>query len=120
MFQVVHRVSGAFQRFRQGMKTFGVLDAIRMHRDASDRCFVTRPPHSQLMDYVLDVEEQEGPLKLGVDFLHELPLRHGCNLPTANTCNNFLQLPVLKKFKDFKETMDCALKTLRDLVRNDF
>ncbi|KAI7790106.1 putative G2/M phase-specific E3 ubiquitin-protein ligase-like [Triplophysa rosa] len=31
MFQVVHRVHGAFERFRDGMKTLGVLDAIQSH-----------------------------------------------------------------------------------------
>ncbi|KAJ8015789.1 hypothetical protein DPEC_G00029790 [Dallia pectoralis] len=149
MFQVVHRVSGAFQRFQDGMKTLGVLDAIRMHPDAFRPLFCHEPtPRTadileQLFeirlsevgsnkrraeecvvafwrDYLLDVEEQEGPLQLGgilafatganaipplgfspqpsVDFLHELPLRHGRHLPTANTCINCLELPVLKNF----------------------
>ncbi|KAA0722928.1 G2/M phase-specific E3 ubiquitin-protein ligase [Triplophysa tibetana] len=31
MFQVVHRLHGAFERFRDGMKTLGVLDAIQRH-----------------------------------------------------------------------------------------
>ncbi|XP_062401837.1 uncharacterized protein LOC134092781 isoform X2 [Sardina pilchardus] len=33
MFQVVHRVHRAFERFKEGMKTLGVLDALRMHPD---------------------------------------------------------------------------------------
>ncbi|KAJ7991034.1 hypothetical protein DPEC_G00293050 [Dallia pectoralis] len=161
MFQVVHRVSGAFQRFQDGMKTLGVLDAIRMQPDAFRPLFCHEPTPltadilEQLFeirlsavgsnkrraeecvvafwrDYLLDVEEQEGPLQLGgilafatganaipplgfspqpsVDFLHELPLRQGRHLPTANTCINCLRLPVLKNFEDFKETMDFALK----------
>ncbi|XP_076148922.1 G2/M phase-specific E3 ubiquitin-protein ligase-like [Alosa pseudoharengus] len=161
MFQVVHRVSGAFERFREGMKTLGALDAIRMHPDAFRPLFCHEPSPltadvlEQLFeirlsavgsnkrraeecvvafwrDYLLDVEEQEGPLKLegilafatgadtipplgfspqpSVDFLHELPLRQGRQFPTANTCINCLRLPVLKSFEDFKESMDFALK----------
>ncbi|TDH05067.1 hypothetical protein EPR50_G00139810 [Perca flavescens] len=161
MFQLVHRVSGALQRFREGMKTLGVLDAIRMHPDAFRPLFCHEPSPltadvlEQLFeirlsavgrnkrraeecvvafwrDYLLDVEEQEGPLQLGgilafatgandipplgfsplpsVVFLHELPLRQARHLPTANACINCLRLPVLKKFEDFKETMDFALK----------
>ncbi|XP_031133315.1 G2/M phase-specific E3 ubiquitin-protein ligase-like [Sander lucioperca] len=133
MFQVVHRVSGALQRFREGMKTLGVLDAIRMHPDAFRLLFCHEPSTLTAAfwrDYLLDVEEQEGPLQLGgilafatgansipplgfsprpsVDFLHELPLRQGRHLPTVNTCINCLRLPVLKKFEDFNETMDFA------------
>ena len=82
--------------------------------------------------WCISFSAQEGPLQLGgilafttgandipplgfsplpsVVFLHELPLRQGRHLPTANTCINCLRLPVLKKFEDFKETMDFALK----------
>ncbi|XP_028428802.1 G2/M phase-specific E3 ubiquitin-protein ligase-like [Perca flavescens] len=100
MFQLVHRVSGALQRFREGMKTLGVLDAIRMHPDAFRPLFCHKPSPltadvlEQLFeirlsavgrnqrraeecvvafwrDYLLDVEEQEGPFNLGVSW----PLR---------------------------------------------
>ncbi|XP_031138120.1 G2/M phase-specific E3 ubiquitin-protein ligase-like [Sander lucioperca] len=121
-----------FYRFREGMKTLGVLDAIRMQPDAFRPLFSHEPSPltadvlEQLFeirlsavgsnkrraeecvvafwrDYLLDVEEQEGPLQLGgilafatgansipplgfsprpsVDFLHELPLRQGRHLP---------------------------------------
>ncbi|KAF1374385.1 hypothetical protein PFLUV_G00228550 [Perca fluviatilis] len=43
MFQLVHRVSGALQRFREGMKTLGVLDAIRMPPDAFRLLFCHEP-----------------------------------------------------------------------------
>ncbi|XP_039673264.1 G2/M phase-specific E3 ubiquitin-protein ligase-like [Perca fluviatilis] len=88
MFQLVHRVSGALQRFREGMKTLGVLDAIRMHPDAFRLLFCHEPSPLTAdvlelsavgrnkrraeecvvafwRDYLLDVEEQEGPLQLG-------------------------------------------------------
>ncbi|XP_039679164.1 G2/M phase-specific E3 ubiquitin-protein ligase-like [Perca fluviatilis] len=159
MFQVVHRVSAALQRFREGMKTLGVLDAIRMPPDAFGplSCHEPSPLTADVLeqlfeirlsavgsnkrraeecvvafwrDYLADVEEQEGPFggilafatgandipPLGffplpsVVFLHELPLRQDRHLPTTNTCINCLQLPVLNKFEDFKETMDFALK----------
>uniref|UniRef100_A0A8D0A291 HECT domain-containing protein n=1 Tax=Sander lucioperca TaxID=283035 RepID=A0A8D0A291_SANLU len=143
-----------FYRFREGMKTLGVLDAIRMHPDAFRPLFFHEPSPltadvlEQLFEIRLSAEvlparfnfffgvlwcisfsEQEGPLQLlvfatganaipplgfspqpSVDFLHELPLRQGRHLPTANTCINCLRLPVLKKFEDFKETMEFALK----------
>ncbi|TDH12794.1 hypothetical protein EPR50_G00051550 [Perca flavescens] len=83
-----------FYRFREGMKTLGVLDAIRMHPDAFRPLFCHEPSPltadvlEQLFeirlsavgrnkrraeecvvafwrDYLLDVEEQEGPLQLG-------------------------------------------------------
>ncbi|XP_028445541.1 G2/M phase-specific E3 ubiquitin-protein ligase [Perca flavescens] len=165
MFQLVHRVSGALQRFREGMKTLSVLDAIRMHPDAFRPLFCHEPSPltadvlEQLFeirlsavgrnkrraeecvvafwrDYLLDVEEQEGPLQLGGIlafatgandipplafsplpsgvFLHELPLRQGRHLPTANTCINCFKLTVLKKFEDFK---DFALKNTQGFVQ---
>ncbi|KAA8590129.1 hypothetical protein FQN60_014063 [Etheostoma spectabile] len=54
-------------------------------------------------DYPLDVE---------VDFLHELPLRPGHHLPTANTCINCLRMPVLKKCEDSRKLRTETLKTL--------
>uniref|UniRef100_A0A8D0B453 HECT domain-containing protein n=1 Tax=Sander lucioperca TaxID=283035 RepID=A0A8D0B453_SANLU len=117
------------QKMNSGMKTLGVLDAIRMHPDAFRPLFCHEPSPLTAdewvvafwRDYLLD-----GPLQLGgilafatganvipplgfsprpsVDFLHELPLRQGRHLPPANTCINCLRLPVLKK------TMDFALK----------
>ncbi|XP_078029666.1 G2/M phase-specific E3 ubiquitin-protein ligase-like [Epinephelus lanceolatus] len=94
MFQVVHRVYGAFERFREGLKTLGVLDAIRMHPDSFRplMCHEPSPLTADLMDhlfhirlsavgsnkrraeehvvpfwrdYLQDVEEQVGPSKLG-------------------------------------------------------
>ncbi|XP_054608769.1 uncharacterized protein LOC129179453 [Dunckerocampus dactyliophorus] len=94
MFQVVHRVCGAFERFKEGLKTLGVLDAIRMHPDSFRplMCHEPSPLTADLMDhlfhirlsavgsnkrraeervvpfwrdYLQDVEEQEGSSKLG-------------------------------------------------------
>ncbi|XP_034558891.1 G2/M phase-specific E3 ubiquitin-protein ligase-like [Notolabrus celidotus] len=80
-------------------------------------------------DYLQDVEEQEGSSKLGkilafatsasvippvglspqpsIDFLHSFsPKSH---LPMANTCINSLQLPLLGRCEDFRESMDFAI-----------
>ncbi|XP_059912148.1 G2/M phase-specific E3 ubiquitin-protein ligase-like, partial [Gadus macrocephalus] len=161
MFQVVHRVSGAFERFREGLKTLGVLDAIRMHpvafrplmchepspltADVLENLFVIRlsavgsnrrraeecvVPFWR--DYLMDIEEQEGPLTLGgilafatganeipplglsprpsVDFLHDLPPGQGRHLPTANTCINCLKLPLVNNYEDVKDSMEFAFR----------
>ncbi|CAL8306913.1 unnamed protein product [Merluccius merluccius] len=161
MFQVVHRVSGAFERFKEGMKTLGVLDAIRMHpvafrplmchepspltADVLENLFVIRlsavgsnrrraeecvVPFWR--DYLMDIEEQEGPLTLGgilafatganeipplglsprpsLDFLHDLPPGQGRHLPTANTCINCLKLPLVNNYEDFKDSMEFAFR----------
>ncbi|KAF1380653.1 hypothetical protein PFLUV_G00166110 [Perca fluviatilis] len=101
------------------------LSAVGSNKRRAEECVV-----AFWRDYLADVEEQEGPFggilafatgandipPLGffplpsVVFLHELPLRQDRHLPTTNTCINCLQLPVLNKFEDFKETMDFALK----------
>ncbi|KAK2814699.1 hypothetical protein Q5P01_000632 [Channa striata] len=82
-------------------------------------------------DYLQDVEEQEGPSKLGkilafatgasvippvgfspqplVEFLHDQSLSPKLCLPMANTCINCLKLPLLDKYERFRESMDFAL-----------
>lgn len=93
MFQVVHRVHGAFERFRDGMKTLGVLDAIQHNPDSflPILCHQPTPLSADIMeelfeirlsqkgsnnrvqeevvvpfwrDYLQDVEDEEGPAKL--------------------------------------------------------
>ncbi|XP_061576426.1 G2/M phase-specific E3 ubiquitin-protein ligase-like [Cololabis saira] len=93
MFQVVHRVSGAFERFKEGLKTLGVLDAMRMYPESFRPLLCHQPPPltansmDQLFqirlsvagsnkrmaeervvpfwrDYLLDVEEEAGASKL--------------------------------------------------------
>ncbi|XP_051814807.1 G2/M phase-specific E3 ubiquitin-protein ligase-like [Acanthochromis polyacanthus] len=94
MFQVVHRVWGAFERFREGLKTLGVLDAMRIQPDSFRplMCHEPSPLTADAMDqlfhirlsavgsnkrmaeerivafwrdYLQDVEEQVGPSALG-------------------------------------------------------
>ncbi|KAL7396177.1 hypothetical protein ABVT39_001478 [Epinephelus coioides] len=57
MFQVVHRVYGAFERFREGLKTLGVLDAIRMHPDSFRplMCHEPSPLTADLMDHLFHI-----------------------------------------------------------------
>ncbi|KAI4810862.1 hypothetical protein KUCAC02_013790 [Chaenocephalus aceratus] len=93
MFQVVHRVQGPFQRFCEGMKTLGVLDAVRKHPDSfkplfcyeehllsadqMDNLFIiqlspegsnTRTAEERVetcwRDYLQDAEEEQGPTKV--------------------------------------------------------
>ncbi|XP_034078711.1 G2/M phase-specific E3 ubiquitin-protein ligase-like [Gymnodraco acuticeps] len=93
MFQVVHRVQGPFQRFCEGMKTLGVLDAVRKHPDSfkplfcyeehllsadqMDNLFIIqlspegsnkRTAEERVVtywrDYLQDAEEEEGPTKV--------------------------------------------------------
>ncbi|XP_054476984.1 G2/M phase-specific E3 ubiquitin-protein ligase-like [Anoplopoma fimbria] len=160
MFQVVHRVAGAFERFKEGLKVLGVLDAIRMHpesfrplmcheptaltADLMDHLFHIRLSEvgsnkrrtEELVvpfwrDYLQDVEEQEGPSKLGkilafatgasvvppvgfspqpsIDFLHEHSSSPKQRLPMANTCINCLKLPLLDTYEAFRESMDFAI-----------
>ncbi|XP_033987995.1 uncharacterized protein LOC117483755 [Trematomus bernacchii] len=160
MFQVVHRVAGAFERFKEGLKVLGVLDAIQMHPESFRPLMCHEPSaltadvmdhlfHILLSevgsnkrrteevvvpfwrDYLQDVEDQEGPPKLGkilafatgasvippvgfspqpsIDFLHGHPSSPKQRLPMANTCINCLKLPLLETYDDFKECMDFAL-----------
>ncbi|XP_060795012.1 G2/M phase-specific E3 ubiquitin-protein ligase-like [Neoarius graeffei] len=93
MFQVVHRVRGPFERFRDGLRTLGVLDQIKMYpesfrsllchqaepltADMVDKLFIIRlsPAGSNRRaaeevvvpfwrDYLQDVEDEHGPEKL--------------------------------------------------------
>ncbi|XP_033990023.1 G2/M phase-specific E3 ubiquitin-protein ligase-like [Trematomus bernacchii] len=160
MFQVVHRVAGAFERFKEGLKVLGILDAIKMHpesfrplmchepsaltADVMDHLFhilLSEVGSNKIRteevvvpfwrDYLQDVEDQEGPPKLGkilafatsasvippvgfspqpsIDFLHGHPSSPKQRLPMANTCINCLKLPLLETYDDFKECMDFAL-----------
>ncbi|XP_013855982.1 uncharacterized protein LOC106511791 [Austrofundulus limnaeus] len=43
MFHVVHRVQGPFQRFEEGLKTLGVLDAVKQHPDSFQSLFCYEP-----------------------------------------------------------------------------
>ncbi|XP_054466152.1 G2/M phase-specific E3 ubiquitin-protein ligase-like [Anoplopoma fimbria] len=114
MFQVVHRVAGAFERFKEGLKVLGVLDASLLF--------------ACLFYCVL---EQEGPSKLGkilafatgasvvppvgfspqpsIDFLHEHSSSPKQRLLMANTCINCLKLPLLDTYEAFRESMDFAI-----------
>ncbi|XP_061584191.1 G2/M phase-specific E3 ubiquitin-protein ligase-like [Cololabis saira] len=94
MFQVIHRVRGPFERFRDGLRTLGVLDKIQVHpesfrpllcwspttltADLVDNLFTIRlsPVGSNKRraeevvvpfwrDYLTDAEDQEGTHKLG-------------------------------------------------------
>ncbi|KAF1389896.1 hypothetical protein PFLUV_G00052290 [Perca fluviatilis] len=160
MFQVVHRVCGALERFVEGLNTLGVLNAIRMHPDSFRPLMCHEPSaltadimdhlfHIRLSevgsnkrraeervvpfwrDYLQDVEEQEGPSKLGkilafatgasvippvgfspqpsIDFLHDHSSSPRSCLPMANTCINGLKLPLFDKYGDFRERMDFAI-----------
>ncbi|XP_028259851.1 uncharacterized protein LOC114434702 [Parambassis ranga] len=93
MFQVIHRVQGPFQRFREGLKTLGVLDKIQKNPDSFRPLFCHEPstltadqvddlftirlsPEGSnkrvaeevvitfWRDYLQDTEEEEGPSKL--------------------------------------------------------
>ncbi|CAG6016235.1 unnamed protein product, partial [Menidia menidia] len=68
MFQVVHRVLGPFERFRDGLKTLGVLQKIQLHPEAFRK------------------------------------------YPVANTCINYLRLPLCTHYEAFKEVMDFAIR----------
>uniref|UniRef100_A0A3P9NPD8 HECT domain-containing protein n=1 Tax=Poecilia reticulata TaxID=8081 RepID=A0A3P9NPD8_POERE len=122
-------VTGAFERFRNGLKTLGVLDAItnepRKLQTLNERIVTF------WRDYLQDVEEKEGPSKLGkilafatgatiippagfspqpsIEFLHEQSIHPSRQLPMANTCINPLKLPMLETNDHFKESMDFAL-----------
>ncbi|XP_038158564.1 G2/M phase-specific E3 ubiquitin-protein ligase-like isoform X2 [Cyprinodon tularosa] len=43
MFHVVHRVQGPFQRFAEGLKTLGVLDAVKQHPNSFRSLFCHEP-----------------------------------------------------------------------------
>ncbi|XP_016410308.1 G2/M phase-specific E3 ubiquitin-protein ligase-like [Sinocyclocheilus rhinocerous] len=93
MFQIVHRVQRAFERFRDGMKTLGVLDAIQRHPTSFRPilCHEPAPLTADVLeglfeirlsqkgnnkgvqeevvvpfwrDYIQDMEDEEGPAKL--------------------------------------------------------
>ncbi|XP_048010126.1 E3 ubiquitin-protein ligase NEDD4-like [Megalobrama amblycephala] len=93
MFQVIHRVRGPFERFRDGLKTLGVLQKIQQHPEAfhAALCYTPRNLSADIMDglfeirwsetgsnrranenrvvtywrdYLQDAEEEEGPTKL--------------------------------------------------------
>ncbi|KAI4811885.1 hypothetical protein KUCAC02_014756 [Chaenocephalus aceratus] len=132
MFQAVHRVAGAFERFKEGLKVLGVLDAIKMHPESVRPLMCHEPStltagvmdhrfHILLSevgsyrrrteevvvpfwrDYLQDVEDQEGPPELGTI------LAFATASAMANTCINCLKLPLLETYDDFKECMDFAL-----------
>ncbi|XP_067267092.1 G2/M phase-specific E3 ubiquitin-protein ligase-like [Chanodichthys erythropterus] len=94
MFQVIHRLRGPFERFRDGLRTLGVLDAIQKHpgtflpllchapdpltaRTVEDLFSIRLSPQGSnrrvaeeivvpfWRDYLEDVEEEGGPAKLG-------------------------------------------------------
>ncbi|XP_016521610.1 G2/M phase-specific E3 ubiquitin-protein ligase-like [Poecilia formosa] len=43
MFHIVHRVQGPFQRFTEGLKTLGVLGAVKQHPDSFRKWFCHEP-----------------------------------------------------------------------------
>ncbi|XP_077958481.1 G2/M phase-specific E3 ubiquitin-protein ligase [Gasterosteus aculeatus] len=94
MFQVINRVRGPFERFRDGLKTLGVLEQIQMHPESFSpvMCYNPKPLTADQVDglfhirwseegtnqkreeetvvafwrdYLQDVEEEDGAEKLG-------------------------------------------------------
>uniref|UniRef100_A0A3P9MTD6 HECT domain-containing protein n=1 Tax=Poecilia reticulata TaxID=8081 RepID=A0A3P9MTD6_POERE len=125
MFQVVHRVTGAFERFMDGLKTLVVLDAITTYPESFKplMCYEPPPLTAEIMDQLFNISlssvgKQEGPSKLGkilafatgatvippvgfspqpsIEFLHEQSIHPSRQLPIANTCINCLKLPMLE------------------------
>ncbi|KAK0153295.1 G2/M phase-specific E3 ubiquitin-protein ligase [Merluccius polli] len=119
MFQVVHRVSGAFERFREGMKTLGVLDAIRMHPVAFRplMCHEPSPLTADVLENLFVIRlsavgsnrrrAEECVVPFWRDYLMDIEGRH---LPTANTCINCLKLPLVNNYEDFKDSMEFAFR----------
>ncbi|XP_076141258.1 uncharacterized protein LOC143123864 isoform X2 [Alosa pseudoharengus] len=93
MFQVIHRVQGPFQRFREGLKTLGVLNLLQQYPDSfrplfsfqpspmtwefmedlfeirrstegSNKWTAEDPVVSFWRDYLLDSYQEDGPKKL--------------------------------------------------------
>ncbi|XP_073729858.1 G2/M phase-specific E3 ubiquitin-protein ligase-like [Misgurnus anguillicaudatus] len=61
MFQVVHRVRGPFERFRDGLKTLGVLQKIQQHPEAfhAALCFTPRNLTADSMDRLFEIRWSE-------------------------------------------------------------
>ncbi|XP_047192931.1 uncharacterized protein LOC124850943 isoform X1 [Scophthalmus maximus] len=161
MFQVVHRVEAPFQRFQEGLKTLGVLEKLQKNPDSFRPLFCHQQSGltAEIMDdlftihlsspgsnkrraeevvvpfwrdYLIDVEDEEGPSKLeiilafatgatvippigfiptpSIGFLHEEEYGDSAvsNLPIANTCINCLKLPLHSSYSVFKDKMDFA------------
>ncbi|KAM4528196.1 G2/M phase-specific E3 ubiquitin-protein ligase [Odontesthes bonariensis] len=94
MFQVINRVRGPFERFRDGLKTLGVLEQIQKHPESflPVMCYIPKPLTADQLDrlfhirwseegsnkkrveetvvafwrdYLQDIEEEDGSKKLG-------------------------------------------------------
>ncbi|XP_076149223.1 G2/M phase-specific E3 ubiquitin-protein ligase-like [Alosa pseudoharengus] len=156
-FQVIQRVQGPFERFREGLRTLGVLQKLQMNPESfsgvlchsksdltsevMDRLFSVKlsTPGSNRMatesnvvafwrDFLQDAEEESGESPTLHDILqfatgsNEVPpigfspqpsiefLHEGGKYPIANTCVNFLRLPIHTNYDSFREAMDFGIR----------
>uniref|UniRef100_A0A3P8RJW6 HECT domain-containing protein n=1 Tax=Amphiprion percula TaxID=161767 RepID=A0A3P8RJW6_AMPPE len=139
MFQVIHRVQGPFQRFREGLKTLGVLEKIQKHPDSFRPLFCYEPSPltaDQLDDLFAIRLSPEGSNKRvveekilafatgasvvppigfspspSVEFIHKGDDDFSSTplFPMANTCVNCIRLPLHASYQLFKEKFDFAL-----------
>ncbi|KAI9520680.1 hypothetical protein NQZ68_015600 [Dissostichus eleginoides] len=136
MFQVVHRVEAPFQRLDwQSALTAEIMEdlfTIHLSAQGSNKRRAEEMVVPYWRDYLIDVEDQEGPSKLeqilafatgatvippigfqptpSIDFLHEEEYGDSAvsNLPLANTCINCLKLPLHSSYSVFKAKLDFA------------
>uniref|UniRef100_A0A3P8S1S8 HECT domain-containing protein n=1 Tax=Amphiprion percula TaxID=161767 RepID=A0A3P8S1S8_AMPPE len=106
MFQVIHRVQGPFQRFREGLKTLGVLEKIQKHPDSFRPLFYIGIRHWSICCPSIGFSPSPS-----VEFIHKedddfssTPL-----FPMANTCVNCIRLPLHASYQLFKEKFDFAI-----------
>ncbi|XP_050950442.1 G2/M phase-specific E3 ubiquitin-protein ligase [Labeo rohita] len=118
MFQVIHRLRGPFERFRDGLRTLGVLDIIQKH-PGTFRTLLCHAPEggSDRLGKILAFATGADAIppigfspQPSIEFLHQDDAPSTARLlPMANTCINCLKLPLHISYQAFKESMEFAL-----------
>uniref|UniRef100_A0A8C4HDA7 HECT domain-containing protein n=1 Tax=Dicentrarchus labrax TaxID=13489 RepID=A0A8C4HDA7_DICLA len=124
MFQVLHRVRGPFERFRDGLRTLGVLDKIKGHPESFRPLLCWSPTMltADLVDSLFTINLKNNKA-LYLVIVHKLRVvMHDTatpsKLPIANTCINCLKLPLHTSYRAFQENMDFALGNTHDKEDN--
>uniref|UniRef100_A0A669EJC0 HECT domain-containing protein n=1 Tax=Oreochromis niloticus TaxID=8128 RepID=A0A669EJC0_ORENI len=120
---VLQRTRAPFERFRDGLRSLGVLDALQTYPLQMKCLFVKSESHYHFVFFYLIVESDvsledilvfctgcDSIPALGFSPKPSLEFVTNCRFPVANTCENILRIPVHAVYTTFKSDMDFAIR----------
>uniref|UniRef100_A0A3P9CG92 HECT domain-containing protein n=1 Tax=Maylandia zebra TaxID=106582 RepID=A0A3P9CG92_9CICH len=120
---VLQRTRAPFERFRDGLRSLGVLDALQTYPLQMKCLFVKSEYHYDFVFFYLIVENDvsledilvfctgcDSIPALGFSPKPSLEFVTNCRFPVANTCENILRIPVHAVYTTFKSDMDFAIR----------